>query len=575
MKNTRWLVSLAVTVILTAVVSFSVGFNSRPADHYFEVAKNIDIFGKVMREVNTNYVDEVEPNKFVRFGIDAMLKTLDPYTDYISASEIEDIRFMSTGQYGGIGARVGAREKMIVVTEPYPDSPALKAGLMAGDEIIQIDNEKLEGKNMEPDAVSNMLRGQPKTRVKLIVKRYGVPAPIPFDIEREDIKVKNVEYYSLLEGNIGYVALTGFTKDAHLEVKQAIEKMKQQSGGLKGIIIDLRGNPGGLLFEAIGISNLFIPQGERVVETRGRMEGQNRAFFAESVPLDTETPVAVLVNGGSASASEIVAGVMQDLDRSVVVGRKSYGKGLVQTTRPLSYQSQIKITTARYYTPSGRCIQAIDYKHDDETGGVVKRADSLKQAYKTRAGRTVLDAGGIDPDVKVPETEYHKVAFDLRTQYHMFDFATQYRHKHPTLAAAKEFKVDDALYAEFVRFTQERQFHFSTRAETQVATLKDQLKKEGYLTQLGAQVDVLSAELKKQAANDIWTHKAEISRLLAQDIVNRYHGKAGERENSFGYDEDLKAAISLLKDPVRYKGLLQNAEAKPAAVPGANTPAKK
>jgi carboxyl-terminal processing protease len=550
---------------LVLVVGAGFGVN----DNYFEIAKNIDIFGKVMREVNMNYVDEVEPNKFTRFGLDAMLKTLDPYTDFISASEIEDLRFMSTGQYGGIGARVGVREKIFFITETNPGSPAEKAGLLPGDEILQIDNELVSGKGIDPDAVSNLLRGQPKTKITLKIKRWGDKEPISFVIERDDIKVKNVEYYGMVAPGIGYVALTGFTKDAGLEARRAIEEMKQKNGGLKGIVLDLRSNPGGLLNEALNVSNLFVAQGEKIVETRGRGESTNLSYEARNVPLDTETPLVVLINQGSASASEIVAGTVQDLDRGVVVGRKSFGKGLVQTTRPLSYQTQIKLTTARYYTPSGRCIQAIDYKHDDNEGGIVRRADSLKKEFKTRHGRTVLDAGGIDPDVKVPEPEYHKISYDLRAQYVLFDFATRFRISNPSIAPPKEFAITDAIYNQFTSFaTQERKFAYASSSEKQLNTLREQLKKEGYLTSLQPKVDELASELKKQSAADIVTYRPEISRLLAQDIVSRYYKNGGEREASFATDGDIKEAIAVLTDAARYKKLLApQAEAAPVPLP--------
>ena len=390
-------------IAISAILLFgtlSLGFvPPRQQDAYFEVTKNIDIFGKVLKEVSVNYVDEIETNKFVRKGVDAMLGSLDPYTNFIPASEIEDYRFLSTGEYGGIGARVANRDGQFIVTEPYQGKPADQAGIKAGDEIITVDGEDIRDDKYSVKDVSNMLRGEAKTNVKVQVKRYGHDNPLDITIVRDKVKIDNVPFYGMVTDEIGYITLTGFTQNASGEIKNAYESLKKEHPNFKKLILDLRGNPGGLLFEAIKISNLFINKGEKVVETKGRMEGTFKAYDAPKDPLDTNIKLAVLINGRSASASEIVSGVMQDLDRGVVVGRQSFGKGLVQTTRPLSYNNQIKITTARYYTPSGRCIQAIDYAQRGEDGSVLRTPDSLMSIYKTRRGRPVLDAGGIRPDI--------------------------------------------------------------------------------------------------------------------------------------------------------------------------------
>ncbi|MCS7074882.1 MAG: S41 family peptidase, partial [Bacteroidia bacterium] len=402
-----------------------------------------------------------------------MLKSLDPYTNYISASEIEDFRFMSTGQYGGIGAIISKRNQKIIVAEPYEGSPAVQAGLKAGDEIIKIDNEQIEGKNFDTQDIRNLLKGQPKTQVKLVIRRPNVPDLINLTITRDEIKVKNVPYFTLIDGDIGYVHLTGFTKDAANEVKQALISLKNQNPNLTGIILDVRDNPGGLLMEAVSISNLFVSKGSKIVETKGRIEGADRVYEATASAYDEQTPLVVLINDKSASASEIVAGVIQDLDRGIIIGQKSFGKGLVQNTRPLSYNTQLKITTSKYYTPSGRCIQAIDYSHRKEDGSVVKIADSLKKEFKTKAGRSVYDGGGISPDIKVPEREYHKITQELVSQQIIFDFATDFAHKNPKIASTREFKITDQIYNQFIEFVASKSFKYETQTEKEISHLKE------------------------------------------------------------------------------------------------------
>lgn len=545
-------------IIIVFVISFfSIGFINKDKfyDNYFEISKNIDIFTRLVREINMTYVDEVEPNKFVRTGIDAMLKSLDPYTQFISASEIEDYRFMSTGQYGGIGATISKRNGKFIVIEPYPESPAYKSGIRAGDEILQVDNEKVESSKLENTDVRNLLRGQPKTKVKVIVKKPNGNVET-YLIEREEIKVKNVPYYGMIDNETGYIVLTGFTKDAANEVKQAFESLKSKNPSMKGIILDLRGNPGGLLYEAIEIANLFIPKGEKVVETKGKMESSMKVYTAKNSPLDLEMPIAVLINGKSASASEIVSGVLQDLDRGVVVGRKSFGKGLVQATRPLSYNTQLKVTTSKYYTPSGRCIQAIDYGHRDEEGTASKIPDSLKKPFKTKAGRTVYDGGGIEPDVPVEEKEIHRITEELINQYVIFDFATEFVSKNPTIASAKEFRVTDAIYNDFVQFAQNNQFKFDTKSEKQIEQTEKTLDAEGY-SDLKSKLQELKTQLANKKKDDILKYKSEILPFLQREIVSRYYLLPGTIENSFLYDNDIAEAKKLLKDKSRYNAILK------------------
>lgn len=551
MRNYRqkWLL-VVVPVILVVNLAFIT-----PPDKHFEIHKNMDIFGKLFREVNSYYVDEVDPGKIMREGIDAMLKSLDPYTNYISASEIEDFKFMSTGQYGGIGALISKRDKKVIISEPYEDYPAHKAGLMAGDQIIKIDDEVIEGKSVETLDVRNLLRGQPKTKVMITIKRQDEPARV-VEVTRADIKIKNVPYYGMIDAETGYIALTGFTNGASKEVKAAYEALKKENAGLKSVMLDLRDNPGGLLFEAIDISNLFVSQGEKIVETRGKIDGSLRTYKARNTPIDKEVPLAVLINRRSASASEIVSGVMQDLDRGVIVGKRSFGKGLVQTTRPLSYNAQLKITTAKYYTPSGRCIQAINYADRNEDGSVKKIPDSLKKAFNTQNGRTVYDGGGIDPDIKIEDPEYHTVTRELVSQSLIFDFATTYRYKHEKINGPRKFEVTDDIYNEFVAYVKSKDFTFETKTEKEFGKMMKLMEEEAYKDDLETELEAIKEKISKEKVNDLFTYKAEISKFLKSEIVGRYFYRKGEIEASFDLDPDILEAKKVLKDQSRYGKIL-------------------
>lgn len=546
-------------VIAALMLFLSVGFSGNvvaPIDNYFEISKNLDIFGKLYREVNSFYVDDIDPNKFMRSGIDAMLEGLDPYTTFISASEIEDYRFMSTGQYGGIGAVIGKRDNRIIISEPYFNYPAQKAGLMAGDEIIQIDQEVINPDNSQTVDVRNLLRGQPQTALKLKIVREGVDKPMDFDVIREEIKIDNVPYFGMVDNEIGYISLTGFTRDASNEVKHAFESLKKDNPALKGMILDLRANPGGLLFEAVDISNLFVPQGETIVETRGKIEGSLKVYQGKNNPVDTEIPLAVLINRRSASASEIVSGVMQDLDRGVILGQRSFGKGLVQTTRPLSYNTQLKITTAKYYTPSGRCIQAINYGERDEDGSVVKIPDSLKKAFKTANGRTVYDGGGIEPDLEVKLPEYHTVTRELIRQNMIFDFATHFRVIHPEIPAAREFKITDQIFNDFEAFVKSKNFEFETKTEKEIEKLKELMVEESYEDDLQSDLESIKTKIAREKGNDLRAFKDEISKILKTEIVTRYYYKKGEIEASFDLDNHISDAVKILKDKKKYAEIL-------------------
>ena len=535
-----------------------VGFFARPdRDYTFEIAKNMDIFGKILREINLNYVDDIDPNQLVKVGVDAMLKKLDPYTNYITASEIEDFQLISTGQYGGVGAQLSTVEGTTFISEVYENWPAHKAGIMAGDVLLRIDNDDLKAKGYTSNQVRDLLRGQPKTTVRVVVQREGQPQPLTFEVMREDVKIDNVPFSGRVADGIGYISLSQFTKDASGDVRKAYDELKAKHGQLRGLILDLRGNPGGLLYEAVAVSNLFVPAGEKIVETRGKMDGSYKRYDSERPPMDAEIPLVVLVNGGSASASEIVSGVMQDLDRGVVVGQRSFGKGLVQTTRPLSYKTQLKITTARYYTPSGRCIQSIDYTHG-ENENAVKKADSLRQQFKTRNGRPVTDAGGILPDIEAKEPEIHKLTQDLLNKRLIFDFATRYRREHPELPASpSQFTIDDALYTQFVNYVRERNFESESKFNKDLEALNKTLEKEAYYSQVQTEVQAIKSRIEQLRKNDIYAHRDEISYFLRTEIVSRYHFKRGRIEASFTEDPYITTAVEVLNDPSRYRSILQ------------------
>jgi carboxyl-terminal processing protease len=559
MKNKTSMIR-ALWLIPAAVFVFIAGFAARtPSDNYFEISKNMDIFGKMFREINAYYVDDVEPGKFMKTGIDAMLASLDPFTNYITASEIEDFKFQTSGQYSGIGASISRRDegKHTIVSEVYEGFPAQLAGLLPGDEILMIDNTRIEGGALSVQDVRNLLRGQAKTNLELTILRPGENEPRKVLVTRDEIKVKSVPYYGMVAEDVGFIQLTSFSMDATTDIKAALDVLKKSNPNMKGLILDLRDNPGGLLMEAVSISNLFVQRGEKIVETRGRAEGSLKLYHAQDNPLDTILPVTVLINSSSASASEIVSGVLQDLDRGIVIGQRSYGKGLVQNSRPLSYNTQLKLTTAKYYTPSGRCIQAIDYAHRKEDGSWNKIPDSLMTEFKTRKGRSVYDGGGIAPDLDITPPEYHKITQELSLQYVIFDFATEFARKNASIPPAREFQITDAIYNDFKQFVAARNFSYTTRAEKELNDLREVLRKEGYKEKIKSEIDELESNLKEAKKDDINVYRNEIERLLKSEIASRYYYKTGRLETSFATDPDIAAAVSLLNDMPRYNSILK------------------
>ncbi len=539
---------VASVLLLGAVVAFNT-----PADKYFEITKNLDIFATLYKEVNTYYVDEVDPNQLIKTGINAMLESLDPYTNYIPEDDIEDYRTMTTGQYGGIGALIGTRNGKNMIIMPYEGFPAHDSGLRIGDEIISVDG--IDVKEKAYTDISKLLRGQANSKLNIAVKRYGAPELIQVEMTREKITIDNVQYYGMVEDDIGYIKLSDFTTNAGKEVKNALVELKEQ--GANKLILDLRGNPGGLLNEAVNVSNIFIPKGSEVVSTKGKMTDWNKTYKALNPAVDTEMPLAILTSSSSASASEIVAGVVQDYDRGVLVGQKTFGKGLVQATRPLTYNSQLKVTTAKYYIPSGRCIQAIDYSHRNDDGSVGKVPDTLKVAFKTRNGRTVYDGGGVDPDVTVDLEYLAPIAVSLVNKGLIFDYATEYYYTHPTIAASREFQLTDDEYQQFVTWLKDKDYDYTTRVENSIDDLIKMAKKEKYFEDIDEQIQSLKMKVQHNKETDLQKFKSDIKQILEEEISSRYYLRKGVVETSFSSDETIRSAVEVLNDGARYGEVLQ------------------
>lgn len=515
------------------------------SDDLFQISKNLEVFTAVYKEINVNYVDEVSPAKLVKTGVDAMLDGLDPYTEFVPESEIEDykLRYVST-QYGGIGASIFNKDKKVMVSEVSEGFPAQKADIRPGDEILKINDIELNTKN--GDQVSQLLKGSKGAPVKLLIKREGVAEPITKDLIRDEIKQPNVSYFGMVEGNMGYIKLDKFLENSGDEVTNALVSLKKNNPS--GIILDLRSNGGGILQEAVKIVNLFVAKDVEVVSQRGKVREKNYTYRTYNNPIEPNLPLVVLVNSHSASASEIVAGSLQDLDRAVIIGQRSYGKGLVQQTFNLPYNSLVKITIAKYYTPSGRCIQSLDYTHRKDDGTVDRVADSVMHEFKTKDGRSVYDGSAIYPDVVVKQERFANITQSLVGKLLVFDYATQYRNTHAQLPNPKTYTMSDADYADFVKYLSKKEYTHSNPSEKALKDLKAAATKDEEFAQIKTEYDALQAKLASAKANDLEQHKTEIKQVLENEIASRYYFEKGRYECNFKYDHELAQAVKTMQD---------------------------
>jgi len=534
-KPKTWIASALLIAVLSSATVLT--------DEYFEISKNLEIFTSLYKELNIYYVDDTKPGTLMKTGIDAMLRSLDPYTVYYPESKIEDAIFMQTGQYGGIGASVGTIDGKITIMETFQGFAAVKAGLKAGDVITKVAGKSVEGKNHED--ITDLLMGQPGSVVELTITRVGDPAPINVKVTREEIKMKDVPYFAMLEdGKTGYIKLDGFTQTASAEVRTAFTDLKKKN--MSQCVLDLRGNGGGLLREAINIVNFFVPKGTEIVRTKGKIEEWNKTYTALNEPLDTQIPLIVLVDGMSASASEIVSGSLQDLDRAVVLGEESYGKGLVQQTKDLAYNSKMKLTVAKYYTPSGRCIQRLDYSHrDDQTGTVKAVSDSLIKPFKTKNGRTVFDGRGISPDVEVKRDDASNILAGLMNHYVVFNWASIYAAKHSTIDSASTFRLSDNDYNDFVNYAVQQKFEYNTNTEELYKKFKDAAKDEKYYEGAEKEFDQLFARIEPNKNQDLMKFKKQITEYLESEIVSRYYYQDGRLKASLPQDPVTKRALQV------------------------------
>lgn len=545
----RWM--FLVLMVLGGIVFWS--FQSAE-ERNFRVAKNLDIFNSIVKELDMFYVDTLDPDKTIRNGIDAMLYSLDPYTEYFPEDDQSELEQMLKGSYGGIGSVITWNEKLkrSMIAEPYEHMPAAEVGLKAGDVLMEIDGKDLMGKNNQE--VSEMLRGQVGTSFKLTVQRPGTKKPLEFDIVRRSIQLPFIPYYGKLEHQIGYINLSTFSGNPSKEFKQAFLDLKKQ--GITSLVIDLRNNGGGLLDESIEIANFFVPRGKTLVTTKGRIAQASNTYKTLREPLDLDIPLVVLVNGGTASSSEILAGSLQDLDRAVIIGTRTFGKGLVQTTRPLPYGATMKLTTSKYYIPSGRCVQAIDYKHRNEDGSVGRIPDSLTTVFHTAAGREVRDGGGVTPDITVEPEKLPNILFYLVNDNLVFDYATQYCLKHPTIPESEQFEVTDADYAEFKEQVKKADFKYDQQTEKILKNLKEMAEFEGYLEDASEEFKALEGKLQHNLDRDLDYFSRQIKEMIAQEIVKRYYYQRGSIIQQLKEDKDLKEAMKVLTDAERYKSLL-------------------
>lgn len=539
---------LTVGLVLVFTSLALAGFVRNP-DIYFLIKKNFTIFSEVYREVSLHYVDEVDPEKLMRKGISAMLESLDPYTVLIDEADNQDMEVITRGSYGGVGLEIGFRGGEVVVIAPVEGYSAHRKGIRSGDVITAVDGVNIQ--NMNPEEVQSLTAGQPGTTVTMTIQRYGIDHPLEFELERQRVEVKNVAYSGLVgeQRDVGYILLSRFSQNASDEIQKAYNALQSRKK-LSGLILDLRNNPGGLLGEAVNIVDKFVPRGKTVVETKGRLSRHNNSFATEEKPLISDLPIAVLQNGGSASASEIVAGALQDLDRAVILGEQSFGKGLVQVVRPLSYNVSLKLTTSRYYIPSGRSIQSVSYTHDDSNSAVTK-PDSMRKVFKTENGRTVYDGDGIAPDIKISDSTPTLLQTSLMQENLFFDFANKYAAEHDSLDAAMG---SDVLYEKFRNFVDNQGFQYDTPSEKYLAKIDSSLK--GEVQNLDTHISALQKSIDKSKKQAFIEQRAKIEQLLYIELIARYEGKQGQTAAGLPYDKVVNEAVTVLRDTSRYNNIL-------------------
>lgn len=527
------------------------------ADEYFEISKNIDVFSALYKEVNTYYVDDVEPSKLMRSCIDGMLKTLDPFTNYFSGSQIETAKIQQGGKFGGLGIEIEMMNGYPVIISVTQNQPADISGLKVGDIIKTISG--VSTKDKKKDDVDKVLVGEPKSRIAVTIERRTSLLDsklLSFNIVREEIQENSVPFYGMITPEVGCIKLKIFNENAGKDVKEAFDSLKRINSNMKGIVLDLRGNPGGLLNEAVNIVNVFVEKNQLVVTTKGKVDEWNNTFKTLNDPSDTKIPLVIITNSSSASASEIVSGTMQDYDRAVVVGQRTYGKGLVQVTKPLSYNTVLKVTTAKYYIPTGRCIQALNYAEKNADGSVKRIPDSLKVAFKTKGGREVWDGGGIDPDVKLTKVEHTKLAETLFLRHYMFDFCSDYKLTHDSIPDAAVFKLTDDDFNSFVAYVKTKDCSYKTESEDKLAALKEAATEEKYFDAVKVHYDAIAKKLEHDKEQDIINNKKEIVTVLENEIAGRYYYAYGKVKKSYQNDAEVAKAIEIIGNPTEYSELL-------------------
>lgn len=541
--------TIAIGIVVPTLLIGMFAFSSD--DKHFEMAKNLEIFASLYTEVNKYYVDDVNPNSLIKTSIDAMLEKLDPYTVYIPEDDIEDFRTNATGEYGGLGIQSNKINEKHIVLNLYENSPAMIAGIKIGDVITAVDGVSVV--NLSDEQAGKLMKGQSGSDIKVEVLRNG-KEELSFLTKREKIVIPNISYSTVLENSTGYLRLSEFTRDAAEDVKKTVLELKEN--GATSLIIDLRENPGGLLNEAVDICNLFVPKGSKIVDTKGKIDAQSHSYAATSEPLDLDIPIAVIINNGSASASEIVSGVLQDYDRGVIIGQKSYGKGLVQVSRKLSFNSQLKVTTAKYYIPSGRCIQALDYARRKADGSATKMADSLKTEFRTTNNRVVYDGDGIYPDIFVEEVSSSSYAQNLSESGLIFDYATKYYYEHDSIEGPQKFALTDEEYSDFIRWMESKTFDNPSQVENTLEVLKEAATEDDVYNKLIAEIEDITASVEKIKSNGLITFKDDIQAMLEKQIILRYYYTSGQVEAALNKDEEIKEALSILADTESYSARL-------------------